>query len=794
MPDLWHFPLPRTHTGLLQGNGTMGVMIWGSDRTLCLTLNRGDFWDHRGGKSWTPAMNYARIRSLLEAGDEAGLRTIFGPPPATPDAPGRPTLLPMGRLELHWPAGCVLRRGELETSTGQVGVVLTDAQGQEHRVVLDLAMDQPVLHVGLPAGLAPPALVEVSAWEHVAEALAARGLPRPVPLSQWLSQDSQDASPGKDAIHGWVQPTVSDRAMGLGYRQTGHSLWIALALTAGPLVPSPPHDATDATGSGQPGEGRASLMPLRSMLDYAMAQGAPALQTRAQAWWADYWATVPKVSLPHAGLAFLYRYGMYKFAGLTNPLGVPAGLQGPWIEEYQLPPWSSDYHFNINVQMCYSPAYRGNRLAHLRPLFDMVGSWHESLRENARLFVGIDDGLMLPHAVDDRGRIVGGFWSGTIDHGCTAWVGKMMFDAWSYDGRRDAAFLRDRVHPFLVGAMRVYEAMLERTPEGEYRLPVSVSPEYRGNAMNAWGANASFQLACIHWLIESLTEAREALGLPMEQGWRDIQDHLPRACVEGGQAGFSWWETSNRTQQRPGQPAPSGGRTDAQIALWEGVTLEESHRHHSHLAGLVPFDVLDMADMRLAPVLENTLRTWVFRGMGAWSGWCMPWAVMLHSRMNNGDAAVTLLELWQKLFTNEGHGTLHDVQFPGLSLIGAGPRRAKSKAAEIMQMDAGMGVTSAILDMLLHDRRGVHHLFAGCPAGWREVAFEGIRCAGGFLVSATRQDHRVTHVAVQSEAGGRFHLMDPWTGNVTTMDLTPGQTMTLQPPAEPSPDRSIPSA
>ena len=37
----WDFPLPRTHAGMLQGNGTMGVMIWGEGSVLRLTIGRG---------------------------------------------------------------------------------------------------------------------------------------------------------------------------------------------------------------------------------------------------------------------------------------------------------------------------------------------------------------------------------------------------------------------------------------------------------------------------------------------------------------------------------------------------------------------------------------------------------------------------------------------------------------------------------------------------------------------------------------------------------------------------------
>jgi hypothetical protein len=184
---------------------------------------------------------------------------------------------------------------------------------------------------------------------------------------------------------GWEQPRPADAPLCVVHRQERGVLWVGLECGR--------EKATRTVALG-------------------CRQGWAGLRKRVTGWWRQYWKDVPVVELPNERLQFLYQYGMYKFAGISNPTGVPSGLQGPWIEEYQMPPWSGDYHFNINVQECYWPAYQGNRLAHLRPLFDMVWSWRAQLRENARLFVGIEDGLMLPHAVDDRGTNMGGFWTG----------------------------------------------------------------------------------------------------------------------------------------------------------------------------------------------------------------------------------------------------------------------------------------------------------------------------------------------------------------------------------------------
>jgi hypothetical protein len=439
-------------------------------------------------------------------------------------------------------------------------------------------------------------------------------------------------------------------------------------------------------------------------------------------------------------LQFLHDYGMYKFAGLTHPDGIAAGLQGPWIEEYQMPPWSGDYHFNINVQMCYWPAYHGNRLSHLRPLFDLLKAWQPVLRNNAKVFLGIDDGLMLPHAVDDRCTCMGGFWSGSVDHGCTAWVAQMMYRYYRYT--MDQSFLAEEAWPFMVGAMRVYEEMLEEQDDGAFVLPISVSPEYRGAAMNAWGANASFQLACIHRLCEDLVDAAQALGKRPRAIWRRILKRLPKASLIG-------------------EPE------DAAIALWDGTPLEESHRHHSHLAGITPFDTFDFDDPEWQGVQSRSLNHWVLTGPGLWSGWCVPWASMLHTRVGNADAAELWLDIWQRVFTNVGHGTLHDVDVPGFSLMGRRVNLATDACggrSEIMQMDAGMSCTAAIHEMLLHERRGVHVLFGGAPARWQDVGFTGMRAGGACLLSARRRKGVVGQVTIKSLAGGEFRLRNPWPG------------------------------
>jgi hypothetical protein len=702
--------------GMLLGNGTLGAMVWGEGGCLRITLGRADFWDHRGGLPWDERQSYANIRRCLEAGDEKGLRALFEPLSANqPGQPARPSVLPVGRVELDFGPAASLVTGTLNLEDGTAVVrVRRGRQTLSVRIALD--MERNAVVVQSPPALRVQAVRAVTAWGAVGEHLGKIGFQPPEMFGMGEDQ-RRDAGA---TLAGWTQMRPADATLCVLWRQRGRE--IAIAVEYG----------DDAAGA-RAAAGKTAAGALRA--------GCIAMRKRNARWWARYWRSAGAVSVPNANLQFLHDYGMYKFASFTNPAAVAASLQGPWIEDYQMPPWSSDYHFNINVQMCYWPAYLGNRLENLRPLWDMMRSWLPVLKHNAKVFVGIDDGLMLPHAVDDRGTCMGGFWTGSIDHACTAWMADMMFRYWRHT--MDRGFLRETAWPFMVGAMRVYEAMLQR--EGEaMALPVSVSPEYRGAAMNAWGRNASFQLACIHRLIEDLHDAAAELGEAPSPAWADIAQRLPKASLIG----------------------PAGKEM---IALWEGTPLEETHRHHSHLAGIVPFDTLDFADADTWGVIDRSIFHWIKMGSGLWSGWCIPWASMIHSRLGNAEAAELWLELWQKVFTNRGHGTLHNVDFSGFSLMGKGAILGRTRN-EIMQMDAGMGAVTAIQEMLLHVRRGVNHVFRGAPAAWKNASFANFRTDGAFVVSAERKGGCVKSVTVSAPAeGGTFRLANPWPGRAAAV-------------------------
>ena len=76
----------------------------------------------------------------------------------------------------------------------------------------------------------------------------------------------------------------------------------------------------------------------------------------------------------HRALEQLYfQYGRYLLIASSRAGSLPANLQGVW-NHVNNPPWSADYHVNINLQMNYWPAETTNLSETTAPLFDFVDS------------------------------------------------------------------------------------------------------------------------------------------------------------------------------------------------------------------------------------------------------------------------------------------------------------------------------------------------------------------------------------------------------------------------------------
>ena len=663
----WCFPLDKScHEGMAFADGVTGVLVWGGGDTVKITVGRADLWDHRGGYPWTPEQSYTNIVSAVKSGDKDRLLALFKK--ETPDGePRNPYMLPLGRVTVTVPKA-ELKSGTLDPKTG-LGTLSFERDGKTWSAMLAMSKMSHAFVLKFPEDVGFSVVATPAMKMPIArESLLKVGFVEPVPFAS--------------ADHGgFVQELPADPSVSLEWWKSDGELEVK-------------------TFRGRKG----------ASSDVAVGYGKVHDESVAQ--WKSFWDESARVEIPDEVLQRVFDYGMYRFGAMTDPDGVPAGLQGSWLEDDRLVPWNGDYHFNINVQECYSPAYRGGHVKNLLPLFRMVKSWWPRLRNNARKFCGIDDGFVLPHSVDDRGICIGGFWTGTIDHGSTAWVAAMMFRYVKYS--RDFAFLRSDAYPFMKGAMNVYRAMMEEC-DGRLSIPLGPSPEWGGRDVSrAVGRDPSFQLAAAHRLCRDLIAAARMLGEEPDAMWLDVEKHLP--LYTAGKGGFH---------------------------LFEGQPFNESHRHHSHMAGLYPFDILDLDDAAVRKDVVETYRTWTENGTGNWTGWCVPWASILNTHVGNATAAGELLRCWDAYYCNLGHGSLHNAYAPGFTSRTIFGSFAGSGEGQIMQMDGQCAAVSAILEMMVHEVNGKEEYFKGCPISWRRVAFENVLTSSGRRVSGVRENGKV---------------------------------------------------
>lgn len=689
----WDFPLPRCHTGIPLGNGRLGLLIWGDDQ-LYLTISRAGFWDRRGGRQFSTGTTYREVKRLVEARDEPGLDLRFAKSKTL-----KTYQIGGGRLEISIPgfrpvsARLILEKGEVEIDWES-----SEGRTLHHRA--GISMEDEIAWIEGPNDQCRLQLIP--AWDYLSETLSPLGIEPPMRHT--------------DTDEEWfVQTLPADESLALGWRLRDNLLLIETAIAS-----------TVEEFTARP-----------SRFD----DGA-ALRQNSRNWWEAYWKSVPRLKLPDAELQHAYLLGVYKQAGLTTPGAPAATLQGPWMEETHLPPWSNDYHFNINVQLIYGPALATNRLSHFEPLWTMIREWLPVLQRNGESFFERDGALMLPHAVDDRCQIVGSFWTGIIDHACTAWMAQLAWLHYRYS--LDESILRELAWPLLRGAFEGYSAMLEKVPESDgswrYSMPLSVSPEYNGCSIEACGRDASFQLAALHCVTQILPQAAQILGEPLDPRWREVSEHLPPYTLIG-------------------EPP--------RIALWKDQDLAESHRHHSFLAAIWPFATVDPLAPEHWEIVGRTLRRWGSKGAGHWTGWCLPWSSILCTRCGLPDAAVAWLKWMLQVFTNEGHGTLHDPDFAGVGGSGRvgvlhrpGFQRAEN-FHEIMQMDAAMATVTAILELLVQSRGDTIHVLERLPKRWRDFTFSGIRTEGAFFVGADVIRGKVRSISVRAEKGGTLRLRHP---------------------------------
>ena len=661
MAHCFSFPLSRPHCGIPLANGNNGVLVWG-EKSLRFTVNRSDFWYHRNGCNIPAEVSYQQVLTWIEeVGCGKALGEKFRKFPWPSSVPHR---IPAGNFELTFVSGVVPQRADFDLDSGTLTVILSN----RNILVIDLLWQSGICRIADESGSVDSFLCHPS-WEYPASRAMLESCGYPAP--EIFPDGWSIAPPGEDKkLYCRIVRRNSEWFIWAGYEE----------------IP---------------------VLPDESAVEISCDQ------------WRKFRKNLPEIVSGDKFWDDFYKLHVHKLLSATLPGGWVAGLQGPWVEEYQPCPWSGDLHFNLNVQMIYGALLRIGKYECMLPLFDRIESpeFQENLRMNAKNLFGIEDGWYFTHAVDDSGAQCGGISAGAcIDPACGGWTMLLYYDYWRYTG--DMEFLAQRAYPAVQKVMRCFVKMLDEN----FQIPFAISAEYgASNPLgDQGGRNPSYQLAMIRKLAEILIEMAAALGEVPEKVWQDIPEKMPMWSVVDGFDRFR-----NRMEKR--------------IAVWEGQDLENCHRHHSHLGCVWPFETFPAEpDEETAVLLNNTIDRWICAGMGDWSEWAFLWAVILDARFGFSGAAQMHLELFRKIFVNEGLCPVYTPRERGITMHSRHNIALDRAEKEVMQLDGSAGFISAYTDLFVHQHGEIVELLKAVPEQWcKTFKVNNVPLRGGWKISVT---------------------------------------------------------
>ena len=421
-------------------------------------------------------------------------------------------------------------------------------------------------------------------------------------------------------------------------------------------------------------------------------------------------------------LTLYYNFGRYLLIESSGKNArLPANLQGIWCHDFN-PPWGSDFHTNINLQMNYWPAGCANLIEAEEPFIGFMKKVSSFGEKTAKDLFGAR-GWVINHTCDAFGRT--GVHD-SVDCGffpmAGAWLCLNLWEHYEFSG--DRKYLEE-IYPILKGACEFVSDYLIEDENGFLVTSPSNSPE-----------NSFYYTEPDGGKYESMFTHAAAIDF---QIIRSLFTRTVHACkVLGGDGEFVAELEAIMKRLPPIKISERYGTIQEWVRDYEET--EPGHRHISQLFGLYPDDSINESNPVIFDAAKKTIARRIENGGGE-TGWSRAWTICFYARLKDGNNAMKHLRY---LLSNCTAYNLFDIHPP-------------------FQIDGNFGGIAGMTEMLIQSHLGspdarIVELLPALPDIWPKGRINGVKTRGNLTFDIEWNDGKATKAVVRAEKEATLRL------------------------------------